>query len=82
MALSDVLLNDEKLQAEIDAIVDRIQKAFDVELHQVNDMLGGQLTSALTQLGNVASGVGINLQNVIDRLDGWTVTIKLNKPVR
>ena len=95
MALTDALIDDKKLTDDARQIVDRAQAAADIELKQVNLILGQQISAAVLQISNVIHGLLDGLQaiedksaadghSLIDRLDGWTLTatatVTLNKP--
>ena len=91
MALTDALIDDQKLTADARQIVDRVQAVVEAELKQAGIIISQDISAAVLQISNVASGILTGAQAIedktmhdvaelLEKLDGWTLTITLNKP--
>lgn len=80
-----------ELNKDLQALVDRIQAALHAETAAAANRLDAQIAAAANrleqvvkdaagELAQVAGGVVSGVQETIAGLDGWTVTIRLNKP--
>ena len=75
MALSDMVINDEKLQAEAAAIIDRARQAGEELIDRATTAAGSAILQAGNVLRGTVEGVSAVVDSAISRVEDMTITI-------